>query len=368
MPTLSSSAATKPVHTARTPRTTTPDSSTSIDIVHVPILLGFDALVHELGGDPRKLPSRVNLKRDLSDPSVEVTFTELLILLDEASQRLNCPDFGLRLAVRQSKTQDFGLLDEVIRNLRTVGETLEYISRHSYAYCPAARLDLRRNSHGDLVASQTMLIKSKVHRGQAIEFMALTGHLRTFRLTRGRLNKRRLLFRHQPISPLAVYRRHFGCDVLFGQSEDGAVYSQDDLDIPIVDPNPIVLAESACSLESRRQPVDAPFELQVREMLIGKLTRGECNAETIAGAFNIHAKTLHRRLRSEKTTFQQVKDEARRDLLAYYLGRTSLNFVKIAEQIGFAEQSVMSRKCRKWFNASPREVRRAASSSPGSNA
>jgi AraC-like DNA-binding protein len=177
------------------------------------------------------------------------------------------------------------------------------------------------------------------------------------------MNKRHVSFRHQPISPLGVYRRYFGCDVLFGQSEDGALYSQDDLRIPIVNPDPVVFSRSASLLESCRRPVQAPFELQVRELLIGMLIGEDCCAEKAAAAFGLHAKTLHRRLRSENTTFQQVKDEARRDLLAYYLEKTSLSFVRVAEQIGFAEQSVMTRKCRTWFNASPREVRRAANSS-----
>jgi hypothetical protein len=34
-----------------------------------------------------------------------------------------------------------------------------------------------------------------------------------------------------------VYRRHFGCPVHFGQSEDGVVFSERDLACPIVDPD-----------------------------------------------------------------------------------------------------------------------------------
>jgi hypothetical protein len=47
--------------------------------------------------------------------------------------------------------------------------------------------------------------------------------------TGGALRARRVDFRHQPLSPLAVYRRYFGCDVRFGQSADGIVYGKDAL-------------------------------------------------------------------------------------------------------------------------------------------
>jgi AraC-like DNA-binding protein len=47
----------------------------------------------------------------------------------------------------------------------------------------------------------------------------------------------------------------------------------------------------------------------------------------------------------------------RRDIMLYYLQQTDLGLARISEKLGFAEQSVMSRRCNRWLSASPTQVR-----------
>ena len=77
----------------------------------------------------------------------------------------------------------------------------------------------------------------------------------------------------------------------------------------------------------------------------------------VAAELNLHPRTLHRRLAAEGTSFQKIKDEVRRDVMLYYLQQTRLDFTRISERLGFSEQSVMTRRCNRWFSASPTRVR-----------
>jgi AraC-like DNA-binding protein len=45
------------------------------------------------------------------------------------------------------------------------------------------------------------------------------------------------------------------------------------------------------------------------------------------------------------------------DVLLYYPQQTQLNFAVVSEKLGFAEQSVMARYCKRWFNVSPTQLR-----------
>jgi hypothetical protein len=56
-------------------------------------------------------------------------------------------------------------------------------------------------------------------------------------ITGGHARARRVHFRHHPVSPLPAYRRYFGCEVRFGQDEDGMLFAESDLAAPIVDPD-----------------------------------------------------------------------------------------------------------------------------------
>ena len=71
----------------------------------------------------------------------------------------------------------------------------------------------------------------------------------------------------------------------------------------------------------------------------------------------MHSRTLHRPLKSEGTSFQRIKDEVRRDSLLYYVQETKMDFARISERLGFAEQSVMTRTCQRWLSASPSTIR-----------
>ena len=92
------------------------------------------------------------------------------------------------------------------------------------------------------------------------------------------------------------------------------------------------------------------------------LGTGDCTNERVAHELNLHTRTLHRHLRNEGTSFQQIKDEVRRDLMLYYLVETDADFAWISERLGFAEQSVMTRRCNLWFAMSPTKVRAQARS------
>ena len=82
-----------------------------------------------------------------------------------------------------------------------------------------------------------------------------------------------------------------------------------------------------------------------------------CGNREVAAELNLHPRTLHRRLAAEGTSFQKIKDEVRRDVMLYYLQQTRLDFTRISERLGFSEQSVMTRRCNRWFSASPTRVR-----------
>jgi AraC-like DNA-binding protein len=83
----------------------------------------------------------------------------------------------------------------------------------------------------------------------------------------------------------------------------------------------------------------------------------DCSNARVAAELNLHARTMHRRLNEEETSFQQIKDEVRRDLMLYYLQNTDLDVAHISERLGFAEQSVMTRTCNRWFGAAPTQLR-----------
>jgi AraC-like DNA-binding protein len=337
------------------------DSNTAeaFERVHARILRFFPDLVLELGGNPVLLMKRVGIDMaSFSEGKADATYRQIVHLIELAAAELRCPDFGMRLAKRQSGGGTFGPLGLVMRNSRTFGEALRYVSEHSYAHSLAARIWLKRSSREKTVfAGHDILLNRVPNKTQAMEQILLAGHLAALELTGGRARVRRVHFRHQPASSLRNYRGYFGCEIRFGQNEDGVVFSELDLASPIAAPDSQVYERATSFIAAEFTRHRPPLDAQVRGVIMRCLGSPRCRNEQVAAELNLHPKTMQRVLKANGTSFQRIKDEVRRDLMLYYLTRTKLDFARLSEKLGFTEQSVMTRYCNRWFSMPPTKLR-----------
>lgn len=75
--------------------------------------------------------------------------------------------------------------------------------------------------------------------------------------------------------------------------------------------------------------------------------------EELTGLLNMSARTLRRRLESEGTSYQRIKDKARRDRAISLLRHPGLSVCEVAEALGFSDPSAFHRSFKKWTGQSP---------------
>lgn len=92
---------------------------------------------------------------------------------------------------------------------------------------------------------------------------------------------------------------------------------------------------------------------QIREIIGSDLSAELPNFEYVAQALHTSAQTLRRRLKEEGLTYQELKDQLRRDSALYYLERGDLSIQEVAEKLGFSEPSTFHRAFKKWTNMTP---------------
>lgn len=76
--------------------------------------------------------------------------------------------------------------------------------------------------------------------------------------------------------------------------------------------------------------------------------------EWIAAQLHTTTGTLRRRLREEGTSYQQLKDDLRRDTAIYNLNRGLMSIEDVAESIGFSEPTSFFRAFKRWTGVTPR--------------
>ncbi|MDY7096918.1 MAG: AraC family transcriptional regulator ligand-binding domain-containing protein [Pseudomonadota bacterium] len=102
---------------------------------------------------------------------------------------------------------------------------------------------------------------------------------------------------------------------------------------------------------------DIPVSLRVKSEIGKNLCGGVPKLSDVARAIGMSARTLQRKLSEESAVFQDLVDEARRELAERLLRTTRYPLVEIAFLTGFAEQSGFTRAFKRWSGKTPRSYR-----------
>lgn len=96
---------------------------------------------------------------------------------------------------------------------------------------------------------------------------------------------------------------------------------------------------------------------QLVRRLAELLAAGEANADSACRALRLSRRTLQRRLRAEKTSFQKVLNETRALLAVNYLSDERLKSFDVAMLLGYSNISSFTTAFKSWYNMSPTEYR-----------
>lgn len=95
---------------------------------------------------------------------------------------------------------------------------------------------------------------------------------------------------------------------------------------------------------------------QVRDALAAALPASPV-IDDIAATMHLSARTLHRRLVQEGSSFRAIKDAMRRDIALARLERENVPVSQLAHDLGFTDTSAFFRAFRKWTGQAPSRYR-----------
>ena len=96
---------------------------------------------------------------------------------------------------------------------------------------------------------------------------------------------------------------------------------------------------------------------ELKRKLADLMARGEANADAACRALKLSRRTLQRRLKAEKTSFQKVLQEVRAVLAVNYLGDERLKSLEIAMLLGYSNISTFTTAFKSWYDMPPAAYR-----------
>ena len=156
-----------------------------------------------------------------------------------------------------------------------------------------------------------------------------------------------------------MYETHFGCPVALGARQNVLVYAHTDLDRPFLTHNADLFAIVAPQLEAELLEAQRSRELgeHVKGILKRLLAGRRPGIEDVAKELRLSPRTLQRRLAGDGLSFQQLMQEARRELARHYLLNSAIALNETAYLLGYEDAHSFFRAFQDWEGSSPGEWR-----------
>ncbi len=169
-------------------------------------------------------------------------------------------------------------------------------------------------------------------------------------------------FEHGAPERVDAHEAHFGCPVHFDAPRDGLLVASENLlhQNRLADPGMVRFFDAHLDKELAELDDDHSLEHRVRSHVARSLSDGAPTVSSTAKRLGMSARSLQRRLAASGQSYQQLIDEARRQLAERLLRQTDYSLSEVAFLTGFSEQSAFTRAFKRWAGQTPRSYRLAA--------
>lgn len=337
-------------------------------LVRSATLSTFEVLGKGLGLDVPALLGRFGIPpQALTDPDLLIPYQGFINLLEYSAALGQCPDLGLRLAQARGISM-LGPVAVLLRHADTVGDALALASRYIFVHSPALKLEAQLvPGHPELVDVVFNITHASLTARPQVISLALGIVCQGLHvLTGGRIHPQRVTLPHAPVAPEQAYQQTYRCPVGFRAPAATVRLRVSDLQVVVSENDPQMKELALGYLEQLGGKPQALLTDRVRRLVRNFLSAGHARHTDVAHALSVHPRTLQRRLAAEGATFEELLDEVRQEQFLQLIDlHTGPGMTQIAHILGYAEVSVLTRSCKRWFGATPRQMRQRAVAGAG---
>lgn len=322
-------------------------------LIRAAALTHFAEVAAQFGLDAAQLLRDAGLpQRCLAEPDLKVSALAVTKLLEQAAERAREPAFALHM-VRSRRLSNLGPLGLLVRDVPTLRSALEVLAGHIHLHNEA--LSVRVEETGGLVLLRLELQAPGAGSLRQATELALGVTYRVLQLFLGSGWRPRLVcFRHRAPRQRATHHDIFGPAVEFGHEFDGLVCNASALDAP----NPAADAVMARYTQQllgtgTGHRAEDTLAQRVQQLTVLLLPRGHCRVDVVAQHLGVDRRTVARRLAAEGSSFSELVNAQRIELVGRYLRDGSRPLGEVAALLGFSAPSAFTRWHRQVFGVAP---------------
>jgi AraC-like DNA-binding protein len=318
------------------------------------------AYLEDRGVDSAQLRDRAGLRgRDLDDPDARIPDIAAREAWRLAVELTGDSALGLHMA-QAIPAGALDLLEFAFRSSPTLEAGFERLARYGRVMSDRAAARLIHEDQAVAVTWDGRVQRSRVD-------FALGLIVRFAREATDRwVTPIEVRFAYEPASDedQQSYREYFGAPLRYNAALNQAVFGPRDLGRPLVSADVALAGVVRRRLDKMLAQLPAQDEsivARVRREVIEQFAEGEPTAAAVGRVLGMSERTLHRRLRDERSSFRGVLDEVREEMARALLRDRAVGIAEIAFVLGYSEPAAFHRSFRRWTGQTPLTFRRAAS-------
>ncbi len=298
----------------------------------------------------------------LKDHEARISIKQFDIIWKEAVKKADDMNFGLHFG-REIANSYFGgnILFSMMTNSATIGNAMEIFCRY-HTLMEDAILPIMKVKD-DLAFFLWESIDPRFIISRHISEALLCAYVYIIRrITENNSGLLEVRFRHSRPKDISEHKDVFDLPLLFDQPKNELVLEKSTLNLPVflADPKLLETIEHlAKKLLDRLYPTNIWTDKVVS--LISKLLTGgeKTDIKTIAASLAVSARNLQNRLKEEKTSYQMILDQVRKEVALNYLTQKDITICDIALLLGFSEQSAFNHAFKRWSGLTPGQYRKS---------
>jgi AraC-like DNA-binding protein len=312
--------------------------------------------LEDVGLRPLVVLRQAGLPMGLFDQEkILVTTEEFFAIYRAISEVSRDPAIGLKLGTEE-RVERYDPVSIAALYARSFRDALQRMARYKQLTCPE---EIRLAERGNECSVQFLWLLADEDEPSLLIDVCFAWVVAIGRRGTGRgVNPKRIEFQRAE-ADREIYEAHFECPVKFGARQNALIFNKGDVERPFLTHNADLLAIVAPQLEAEltQQMAHRTISEQVKGILKKQLAGRRPGLEAVAGELRLSTRTLQRRLTGERATFQQLMEDARRELAQHYLLHSSLELNETAYLLGYEDSNSFFRAFHHWEGTTPGEWR-----------
>ncbi|MDR6548832.1 AraC family transcriptional regulator [Paenibacillus qinlingensis] len=294
----------------------------------------------------------------LRDVEARISGEELERITIAAAQFTQDEHFGLHQG-QMMEFSDMGILGYVMMHSASVLEALTAYQRYNVLLCSGFNLDW--NMHDDHVEIAMFLQHPEegTMSRHCIEDMASSLYRLISRLSNQRIPLLHVSFSHDAPSDVTPYESILGRIPQFGASENKLRFPKDVLSYPVLysDAKLLTVFENIAQETRQKLTETSRFTDQVVQWMHACQPSYFPTVQQTADYFQMSSRTLQHKLKEERTTYNEISTQLRKELAMGYLRKWEYSVGEIAYVLHFSEPSAFQNAFKKWTGVTPGQYR-----------